>query len=266
MKKTIIYILIIFLFGCDCIQEIEGYIVDDNSEMLIEGVRIWKKQRPHIIEESDSDGFFKYYGISGGIRKCADIDLIFEKEGYERLEKTFPAYNPKKVEIRLIKDLSKFESIRSEIIDTVKRIELDNFISTGVVGISGKKPKQFSRRAWLMSKAENDELIKLIEYPNAVVKATAFEGLYKRGNPEIAKILIKLSNQNELIYFRSGCTGYPIQIGEYCFTKIMNYDLSSKKRIEPPLPDEFKRQIKLSENEKEIIIKNIKKKTAANNG
>ena len=266
MKKIIIYIMTIFLIGCDCVQEIEGYVIDEDSGKVIDGVKVWKKQRPNMIEESDKSGFFNYHGISGGIRKCADLNLIFEKEGYKRLEKTYPAYNPEKVEIRLVKDLSEFGSIRSEIIDTVRKIEFDNFISTGIVGIAGEKPKQFDRRIWLMSKAKNDELIKLIKYPNAVVKATAFQSLYRRGNPETAKILIDLSNQDDLIHFRSGCTDYPIQIGEYCLTEIMNYDLPWKERIEPPLPNDYKRKIELSKNEKEKIIENIKKKTAANKG
>ena len=254
----------IFLIGCDCVQEIEGNIIDDNYEIVIEGVKIWKKQRPNMIEKSNNEGFFSYRGISGGTRKCADLNLIFEKEGYKRLEKIFPAYNPEKVEVRLIKDLSEFEDVRNEVMDTVKKIEFDNFISTGIVGVAGKRPSQFDRRIWLWTKAENNELIKLVKYPNAVVKATAFEILYRRGNPETAKILIELSRQDELIHFRSGCTGYPIQIGEYCFTEIMNYDLPWKERIEPPLPDNYKRRIELSESEKEIIIKNIEKKTAAN--
>lgn len=36
----------IFLIRCDCVQEIEGYVVDDDPEKEIERVKIWKKQRP----------------------------------------------------------------------------------------------------------------------------------------------------------------------------------------------------------------------------
>ncbi len=138
MKEIITFILITLLIGCDCVQEIEGFVIDDKSEIVIKGVKVWKKQRPSIIEETDNSGLFNYHGISGGIWKCPDLNLIFEKEGYERLEKTFPAYNPESVEIRLIKDLSEFGSIRNESMDTVLKIEIDNFISTGLVGLDGK--------------------------------------------------------------------------------------------------------------------------------
>jgi len=254
----------IFLFGCDSNQKLEGYIVDEDSEKVIKGVRIWKKQRPNMIEVSDKNGFFNYYRVSKEFSNRSDLNLVFEKEGYNSLEKSFSSYNPEEVEVRLTKNFSEFKGIRSEVLDTVRKIELDNFISTGIVGIAGKKPKQFDRRIWLMSKAKNDELLKLIKYPNVVVKATAFESLYRRGNPEIGNILIKLSNQDELIQFRSGCTSYPFQIGEYCFTEIMKYDLPWKKRIEPPLSNDYKRKIELREVEKEIITKNIKKNTTAN--
>ena len=73
-----------------------------------------------------------------------------------------------------------WQGIRPEIRDTVKLIEQYGSVTSEAVGPAGKTPRQWYRRKWLMKNATESELRKLIDYPNGVVKATAYEGLIRK--------------------------------------------------------------------------------------
>lgn len=89
MNRAVVLFLVLFFPACDCVQEVRGIVVDEYSRQPVEGVKIWKQQRPETAQYSSPDGFFIYYGISGGFRKCPDATLVFEKDGYEKLENGF---------------------------------------------------------------------------------------------------------------------------------------------------------------------------------
>ncbi|NQY10645.1 MAG: hypothetical protein HRT71_14190 [Flavobacteriales bacterium] len=190
---------------------------------------------------------------------CSDINLVFEKEGYETLQQSFPADNPERIIVYLKKDLSAYSDIRPAILDTVRRLEESDFISTGAVGYAARKPRQYDRRIWLQKNATDKELIRLTTYPNAVVKATAFHGLFRKKHKDVPQILVDFSDQSGFIEFVSGCLGEPIHLGEYCFTEVMNYESPWDNYPSVIYPNGYRGKVGLGNDQKELIIANIVK-------
>jgi hypothetical protein len=88
MKNKLLALLCaLSLVGCgDCVQEVEGVILDELTHQPIEGVNITKvvgnDAKTNRIEHSDSVGRFEFHSISGGLLGCPDIELQFIKKGY----------------------------------------------------------------------------------------------------------------------------------------------------------------------------------------
>ena len=79
--KPIYLILILFvLSSCDCIQEIDLFVIDKDSGLPINGVKVSDSKSQ--INLTNTQGQFNYYNISGGIGGCPDYILKFEKSGY----------------------------------------------------------------------------------------------------------------------------------------------------------------------------------------
>ena len=144
-----------------------------------------------------------------------------------------------------------WQEIRPEIRDTVKLIERDGRVMSGIVGVSGKTPQQFHRRKWLMKNATKDELTKLIDYPSETVKATAYEGLIRKENSDKYKLINQALNDTSTFFnYQSGCVGFPMMIGEYLVENV----IPISDRV-PPLPPEKVIEYNLSEME----IRNLRK-------
>ena len=129
-------------------------------------------------------------------------------------------------------------------------------ISSGVVGLAPRKPKQFDRRRWIMKHATIDELLKLTEYPNGTIKTIAYEGLIR--NPyfnDKANLLLKAVDDIQYkVYFRSGCTETNMFISEYLIEFVLFIDNESP----PPLP-EFQTDFGLQEDEIDHILEAYRK-------
>lgn len=109
-----------------------------------------------------------------------------------------------------------WDGIRPEIKDTVKSMENYGYVTSRAIGYSGKTPQQWHRRKWFMKYATDAELIKLIDYPNGAVKATAYEGLIKRGNQNNYNLFIKaLNDTTTFLTFVLGCEGDYVMLSEY---------------------------------------------------
>ena len=79
--KPIYLILILFvLSSCDCIQEIDLFVIDKDSGLPINVVKVSDSKSQ--INLRNTQGQFNYYNISGGIGGCPDYILKFEKSGY----------------------------------------------------------------------------------------------------------------------------------------------------------------------------------------
>ncbi|MDW3195220.1 MAG: hypothetical protein R8G66_22790 [Cytophagales bacterium] len=72
-----------------------------------------------------------------------------------------------------------WDGIQTEIRDSTRLVAERDFISSGIVGNSGRAPLQFYRRKWITENASAEELLRLTKYPNGAVKAMAYEGLIR---------------------------------------------------------------------------------------
>lgn len=115
-----------------------------------------------------------------------------------------------------------WNEIRPEIRDTVKLIENYGSVTSSVVGINAKTPQQWHRRKWLMRNADEKELRLLIDYPDGVIKATAFEGLIRKPNSRKYELITQALNDTTTFFdYRSGCLGFPMMLGEYVVENII---------------------------------------------
>ena len=97
IKKIITYLILIMLFfqSCDCLQHVQGYVVDSSTSQPIDSVSISQfykvpiDKRPDDKRYSDSIGGFEYMSISGGLFRCPSLTLYYDKAGYEIYEKKY---------------------------------------------------------------------------------------------------------------------------------------------------------------------------------
>lgn len=95
MKKlTTIIFTALALTSCNCVQQVDGIILDRETKEPIDGVIIKSKKGTKVQfstqEEIISDnGRFKYYSKSSADSDCGTFDLSFSKEGYKTIDKTF---------------------------------------------------------------------------------------------------------------------------------------------------------------------------------
>ncbi|WPP47978.1 hypothetical protein [Catalinimonas niigatensis] len=139
-------------------------------------------------------------------------------------------------------------AIRTEILDTVKLIENYGDVTNGVVGYSGKTPQQWHRRQWLMQNATDKELLTLTDYPSGAVKATAYEGLFRKDNSNRYDSILKALNDTTTFFnYQVGCEGNITLLSEYLMTNVLFLDDSKPT---PPKPLRFKEYTdKLSKEE-----------------
>lgn len=139
-------------------------------------------------------------------------------------------------------------AIRTEILDSVKLIENYGDVTNGVVGYSGEKPQQWHRREWLMQNATDKELQTLTDYPSGAIKATAYEGLFRRDNSNRYDLIVKALNDTTTFFnYQVGCEGNVTLLSEYLMTNVLFLDDSKPV---PPKPLGFKEYTdKLSKKE-----------------
>ncbi len=148
-----------------------------------------------------------------------------------------------------------WNGIRNQIRDSVKVAEYNGFTS-GWVGIVPSKDKNYSNQLWIMSNATESELLRLLEYPNGTVKTIAYEGLIRKPNfnNKADLVLRAISDKQYPIYYRTGCNGMEMSIGEYLveFLLFINYD-------GPPIPPEYKNKFGFSEENINTILVEYRK-------
>jgi len=118
--------------------------------------------------------------------------------------------------------LFNYAAIRPELRDTVQAISKCNFISSGVIGYSAKRPHQWDRRRWLRKNASTLELEKLIHHPSASVKASVYEALLKRPYRDKHFLVIQaMQDSTSRITYFSGCIGLGMTVGEHLVKNVL---------------------------------------------
>ncbi|MCF8277810.1 MAG: hypothetical protein K9J17_13835 [Flavobacteriales bacterium] len=139
-----------------------------------------------------------------------------------------------------------WNGIRPEVIDTVNKLDFYGYISSGSEGLSGTTPVHYETRYRLMSMASDQELYKLLDYPQGAIKATAYEALLHRKKYDHYELILKaLDDTTFFVDYRSGCVGDMLLLAEYiswntvyCLTKDC-----------PPYTDEIKEKLPMTEDQ-----------------
>ncbi|SNR15117.1 hypothetical protein [Tenacibaculum jejuense] len=153
----------------------------------------------------------------------------------------------------------KWKGIRNEIKDSIIALDTYGTITGDAVGYAGRTPQQFYRQKWILKNATPSELYNLLDYPSGAVKAIAYEGLMY--NPKVKKYPLFKRSLNDTLTFvfsQYGCEGSGAMLSDYVINFIANIDKGVPPRYNPP-------EIKLSEEEKDEILKLFYKRKAKEN-
>jgi len=143
-----------------------------------------------------------------------------------------------------------WDGIRKQIKDSIEVAKFGG-ISSGAVGYYGRKPQQFDRRHWIMKNATESELLKLIDYPNATIKAIAYQGLiYKKDFTDKTNLVLRSFDEVDYpIEYGMGCVGTRMYISEYLIDFVL---FINDKR--PPPPVIFRNRYQFSKEDIEKIM------------
>ncbi len=149
-----------------------------------------------------------------------------------------------------------WDGIRGNIKDSIKSIEYRS-ITSGIGGNGRSTIDEVLKRRWIMNKATESELLKLIEYPNGTVKAIAYEGLIRKRNfkQKTELILQGIHDTNYQVSYQSGCEGWNMEIGEYLVRNVLMIDSQIA-----PYPPELINDFAISELDKEKILTEFRKR------
>ena len=93
LKVTILAFIVVAFTSCDCLQHIQGVVVDSETRLPINKVMVeivmakeHSRNRPIY---TDSLGNFEITSMTGGILGCPKISLSLEKEGYNKVKKKY---------------------------------------------------------------------------------------------------------------------------------------------------------------------------------
>lgn len=98
-KVNLVIIVSLFTYSCDCLQVAHGIIVNSKTKQPILNALIrdqnsisdtTSEYQIHTYK-SDSNGVFKYIGMSGGFFGCPKLKLVIEKEGFVKENKVYKA-------------------------------------------------------------------------------------------------------------------------------------------------------------------------------
>ena len=86
MKKILILLITFSVTSCDCWQRVSGTITDSETGTPINLVTVFNKYSDWNKMVTDSTGNFQLSAISGGIFGCPAMQVVIEKENYQKIE------------------------------------------------------------------------------------------------------------------------------------------------------------------------------------
>jgi hypothetical protein len=95
LKFGIAVITFAIFVSCDCLQHVQGTVIDSGTRQPIKEVII--KKDTGLVIYTDSVGNFDITTMTGGLLGCPKISLSFEKEGYFKTSKKYSKHPVKYV-------------------------------------------------------------------------------------------------------------------------------------------------------------------------
>lgn len=88
LKISILVFVVAIFVSCDCLQHVQGVVIDAKTQLPIDKVMVKESSRDWIIH-TDSLGHFEITSMTGGLFGCPKILLSFEKKGYIKIYKKY---------------------------------------------------------------------------------------------------------------------------------------------------------------------------------
>jgi len=79
---AILTFLIVFSYGCDCVQIAKAKVLDATTKQPIDSVKVYKKSRTEQNTLTNDKGDFELHTISGGFGGCPPMTVVLKKAGY----------------------------------------------------------------------------------------------------------------------------------------------------------------------------------------
>lgn len=161
-----------------------------------------------------------------------------------------------------IEQRKKVSSI-SNINEIVKGIETKNRVEAQSIGLSNKPSKQWNKYEQLKKTATEEQLIRLTNHKNSVVRCYAFQALAERNSTHIFNILLKHLHDTTTVETINGDMGCEMYVGDY-FIEVVTPNYIDKKlyklsKIEREILDSILIYDKsISLYEKSTVLRNIK--------
>ena len=83
LKISILVFILAAFSSCDCLQHVQGVVIDSETQLPINKVMVKEKSKDWI-GYTDSLGYFEYTSMTVGLFGCPRVSLSFEKEGYNK--------------------------------------------------------------------------------------------------------------------------------------------------------------------------------------
>jgi hypothetical protein len=87
LKISILSFIFAVFVSCDCLQHVQGTVIDAETQQPISEVAV--KKDINVIILTDSIGNFEFTTMTGGLFGCPKISLSFEKEDYSKTTKEY---------------------------------------------------------------------------------------------------------------------------------------------------------------------------------
>ena len=86
MNKVVLFIFVMFLSGCDCLQVVNGTVVDSDGNP-IEGVIVTKKNEVSVVDTTDMAGRFELSDVTGR-NQCETMTVVLNHTNFQQEETT----------------------------------------------------------------------------------------------------------------------------------------------------------------------------------
>lgn len=88
LKISILVFIAIKITSCDCLQHVQGFVIDSETRLPIENVVIKEKGKDWVIH-TDSLGYFELTSMTTSLFSCPNMSISFKKEGYDKNTKKY---------------------------------------------------------------------------------------------------------------------------------------------------------------------------------
>lgn len=110
---------------------------------------------------------------------------------------------------------------RPEVKAKIKLIHDYEGLVSQVTGVAGKTSVRWQHQEWIKRNLTRAEAHLLLEHPVGALKALAAEHLLSRVETDVYKLLkMSLNDTTSVIYYQSGCVGWPMLLGEYLMVEV----------------------------------------------